>query len=647
MPRSPATSSWQYHLLVLALVVATASALNTFTTNPTYISVVKGTSGQFVLALGPGNTVPSASVTVMFGTSPAPPGGLTITYTGNTGATCVFTATTTSCTVMVAVGQDGKVAATQTFQVTFSVTSTPVDPNYAVGNLQNPSETLYVVDNNAFTVTAPTWGHVAPNLYEGGVNPAFSTTPATFTFMVTTNGVTGPTHPVTFTPQFGGSLPCMPNSFSFTSAGQSQLFTCYKGWDDRLSTVMPPPTYDAKLSFTATATNPTMVDAAYTSQSLPSYTAVVQPAGFQVEIEPDESAVTEGGTAYFMVGISSPTGLAVSYQWQEDQSTAATMTRRRGTLANFVNLANGGNYNGATSNTLSVTTVVGGGQNGFRYRSLLYGNGGLSLYTTGDAPLTVTFPAGAPFGTPGASTPATSGAATPATTGAAAGFGDPHFVGWNGAMFDFDGAEGRVYNLLTDTGVQLNMRLGRLRASARDLLPGVYMREMGLKIGADNLVRLVAGGPNAADRGLLLFNGVSYNLFEPLSLPLNVSRSLFNGPCSIDYRPIAQEPASAHGIPDDFEQVIGELSVRLGDRYAFKLLHLERVGRYLMARRTLAIVGSLGPDQMAQPHGIIGQTAHADRKRAADGSRYKIEGSSKDYEVSSGLFGDDFTFNKF
>jgi len=62
---------------------------------------------------------------------------------------------------------------------------------------------------------------------------------------------------------------------------------------------------------------------------------------------------------------------------------------------------------------------------------------------------------------------------SPSRAATSTGGGDPHFKGFQGQKFDFDGVEDHVYNLITDCSFQLNTRF----ISIRDL---TFMGEIGI-----------------------------------------------------------------------------------------------------------------------------------------------------------------------
>ncbi|WP_201319367.1 DUF4347 domain-containing protein [Paenibacillus sp. EPM92] len=95
--------------------------------------------------------------------------------------------------------------------------------------------------------------------------------------------------------------------------------------------------------------------------------------------QPSDKSVNEGSDTSFSV---TATGTGLAYQWQVDTGTG------------FTNLTDTGVYSGAATDTLSITGAA-SGMNGYAYRVVVSGSGGLTLPST-SATLTVNTAPGAP-----------------------------------------------------------------------------------------------------------------------------------------------------------------------------------------------------------------------------------------------------------
>lgn len=92
-----------------------------------------------------------------------------------------------------------------------------------------------------------------------------------------------------------------------------------------------------------------------------------------IDSQPTAASVTAPAAAQFVVAASTtPTGGALTFQWQEDQG------------AGFVNLTDGGVYSGALSNTLDISDST--GLDTYQYR-VVVSNTGASADVTSDAAL--------------------------------------------------------------------------------------------------------------------------------------------------------------------------------------------------------------------------------------------------------------------
>lgn len=90
------------------------------------------------------------------------------------------------------------------------------------------------------------------------------------------------------------------------------------------------------------------------------------------------SADTGNAATFFVVAASDPTGATITYEWYEDNTTH--------TYA----IADGANYSGNTTNTLTINDVT--GLDGFEYYVIISGDGGADSNTSDAATLTETTP---------------------------------------------------------------------------------------------------------------------------------------------------------------------------------------------------------------------------------------------------------------
>jgi len=95
-----------------------------------------------------------------------------------------------------------------------------------------------------------------------------------------------------------------------------------------------------------------------------------------IDSQPAAASVTAPAAAQFVVAASTtPAGGALTFQWQEDQG------------AGFVNLADGGVYSGALSNTLDISDST--GLDTYQYRVVVSNTGASADVTSAAALLTV------------------------------------------------------------------------------------------------------------------------------------------------------------------------------------------------------------------------------------------------------------------
>lgn len=102
---------------------------------------------------------------------------------------------------------------------------------------------------------------------------------------------------------------------------------------------------------------------------------VVADVEFAVTTQPVALTVAAPAAATFSVVVSVPAG--ATYQWQQKTGAAA-----------YANIANGGVYSTATTDTLNISNST--GLTGVKYRCIVTNAAGTAQVTTKDAELTVT-----------------------------------------------------------------------------------------------------------------------------------------------------------------------------------------------------------------------------------------------------------------
>jgi len=183
---------------------------------------------------------------------------------------------------------------------------------------------------------------------------------------------------------------------------------------------------------------------------------------------------------------------------------------------------------------------------------------------------------------------------------------DPHFKGFDGSSYYFDGEAGLDYNIITDAGIQVNAHFIRLNA-----LKGTYMGRLGVRFGEYSLTFDPTFG--------LFFNG---------SLLTNSQVELDNAAFSIErsagnrFRFVFQ---------DETWMLVASVAVEKG----------ETGEAYINLQASL-----LG--DVTDPHGILGQTARfIATGTAPNPDTFEVEGAETDYIVLDGIVGTNFPVNRF
>lgn len=219
--------------------------------------------------------------------------------------------------------------------------------------------------------------------------------------------------------------------------------------------------------------------------------------------------------------------------------------------------------------------------------------------------------------------------------------GDPHLVGFQGQDFDFDGEAGKVYNILSDSNFQVNVELGLQQTGIREFIPGPVMMKMALSTPTDTVI-VDCGGYLLEEIGNVKFNGAL--------LAQNQTVISDNGELSVSFEKMSAIASSLQLVGED--HIVASVKVVLKGAYEF-IVYMVENGRdkhnpnrwHFLPRRFLDFRSNL-LDSSLRPHGILGQTAAPIpvRERSME---WKIEGTKAHYEVTDGLTGKAFAFNRF
>jgi len=214
--------------------------------------------------------------------------------------------------------------------------------------------------------------------------------------------------------------------------------------------------------------------------------------------------------------------------------------------------------------------------------------------------------------------------------------GDPHFFGFLGEKYEFAGEAGRVYNLLSDEGIQLNAEIGYWHWNRGK---ETIIRKLALK--TDNHRVLIDAGGNH-----LGTEGFSISVDGASIAPSRIRQTYLGSDGWLRWYPLTADDKFRLPLWER-HQGVALIEIVLND-YKFEVLAVEE-GKdkegvwHKQPSRFLDFMAGMLTER--RPHGLFGQSAHlrANQRSVAD---FAIEGQDADYEVS-GLFGDDFAFNKF
>jgi hypothetical protein len=219
----------------------------------------------------------------------------------------------------------------------------------------------------------------------------------------------------------------------------------------------------------------------------------------------------------------------------------------------------------------------------------------------------------------------------------ALGAGDPHFYGFEGENWFFNGEVGGYYNLFSDDGIQINSLFRYWETSRADNFTA--MEEIGITIISAKIPKV----KNAKKK-----------LSKKINVPEIKIRITANGHISVNDEwvcdsldPILEfvENLNSYFTEDEIEKF--KQTEGYGELMKANIIRFWPYN-FIITRSTdrvnapyLNIIVRLDGNTDNRPHGIIGQTADFDGK-----PKEKIDGEECDYKVSD-LWASDFKFNKF
>eukprot|EP01003_Olkasia_polycarbonata_P000539 NODE_110_length_1511_cov_17.622435_g81_i0.p2 GENE.NODE_110_length_1511_cov_17.622435_g81_i0~~NODE_110_length_1511_cov_17.622435_g81_i0.p2 ORF type:complete len:448 (-),score=135.25 NODE_110_length_1511_cov_17.622435_g81_i0:125-1468(-) len=193
--------------------------------------------------------------------------------------------------------------------------------------------------------------------------------------------------------------------------------------------------------------------------------------------------------------------------------------------------------------------------------------------------------------------------------------GDPHVVGYHGEKFDFKGEVGKVFNLLTDSDIQLNALFDRSCTRRK----ATIIKEIGLATAAGDSEITIRNNGVYVD-GIALMAG-KHELAEGVTALVHDS-----------------ELVDVQITMPRYTVAVDSAVNRCGDAHLQVRVHVL--------------------DEEARPHGLMGQTKYSLKERSVLVTREpsagyshhngegQLEGYSQDYMVGS-LFGSNFAYNRF
>jgi hypothetical protein len=230
----------------------------------------------------------------------------------------------------------------------------------------------------------------------------------------------------------------------------------------------------------------------------------------------------------------------------------------------------------------------------------------------------------------------------------AAVLGDPHFFGWNGEKFDFQGENHHIYNLVSHKDTQVNFQMKQRNffsvtslEELESLKHNTYIGSMGIKTKAHQLV-LFSGESGFTDAGYIELDGVKHN-------PVRGNSLLFS-----DSELTVEWVEPQNDLLLDRDPIAALLEVTAGI-FKFRVYFIEH-GRNVDTKewhshpfRFFDLYASIKeePHIRGRIHGVLGQTGDKFLSlKPAGQEQWNIEGTFEDYKVSD-LFGSDFKFSLF
>lgn len=195
--------------------------------------------------------------------------------------------------------------------------------------------------------------------------------------------------------------------------------------------------------------------------------------------------------------------------------------------------------------------------------------------------------------------------------------GDPHFDGFDGSKYDFQGVPGEWFNIISDSDFQLNAFFVESPTDGK-----TYMGKLGLMIGNTKVsistTRVTVESPTLE-----------------MELTKGTQRIMGATGESAGFVHVSEASVAVHGLGF-------QLTVLTVQEMGFRFLNVET---------------SATSQHLSNPHGLLGQTAqflvtgeepnpvvlsHSNKYAAGF-----LDGHSADYMVADGEFGSAFTFNRF
>ncbi len=130
-------------------------------------------------------------------------------------------------------------------------------------------------------------------------------------------------------------------------------------------------------------------------------------------------------------------------------------------------------------------------------------------------------------------------------------WGDPHFVGADGGKYDVHGEHGKVYNILSDAGIQVNSQFANWNSKTATIMNKIGIVADGHTIAFDRSGKLTIDGEAVTANGSYLDGAVTKNGLrvqvetEEYSIALKVAQHKNGNYLNIDF---ASDNAAADGI---------------------------------------------------------------------------------------------------